>query len=237
MTSQQKPRYTFKKVNKKAEKWERLVQWIKDTHDSDEDRDDSIWDFLGDELGVETNGNESDEPLCKRCCAECGERLNHHVETMNYCNYITNNKIKMCSTCYWNEGWYESDSNEDNKQEILEFIEVKKKLYPNQTSYFSRDSDSDDEQYKQLCPDCDIELGKDVGIMCYNSDKENLTLCYNCYWDNEYYKTDSNEDNQEEIQEYLEGQKQEEEMDLNTKFGLMFIAKSVIEERTGTKLN
>jgi hypothetical protein len=29
----------------------------------------------------------------------------------------------------------------------------------------------------------------------------------------------------------------EEEMDMNTKFGLMFMAKSVIEERTGTKLN
>ena len=50
------------------------------------------------------------------------------------------------------------------------------------------------------------------------------------------------EDLMDFIQEKLLGQEKEEvkpkkeEMDINTKFGLMFYAKSIIEERTGTKL-
>jgi len=42
------------------------------------------------------------------------------------------------------------------------------------------------------------------------------------------------EEEEEEIQQHRQNA---EEMDINTKFGLMMMAKSVIEERTGTKLS
>ena len=42
----------------KAMKWDKLKQAIKDSVD---DPDFDIWDFLGDELGLECNGKEDDE--------------------------------------------------------------------------------------------------------------------------------------------------------------------------------
>ena len=41
-----------------AEKWAALVKWVEDT-DGDEDAD--IWNYLGDELGVEPDGSKNDE--------------------------------------------------------------------------------------------------------------------------------------------------------------------------------
>ena len=56
---------------------------------------------------------------------------------MHYCDYITRKKMTICSTCYWNEDFWQSDMNVDNKEEILELVEVRKKLYPATQSYFS----------------------------------------------------------------------------------------------------
>jgi len=39
-----------------AGKWLKLVEWLKNIED-----DDDIWDFLGDELGVEPDGEENSE--------------------------------------------------------------------------------------------------------------------------------------------------------------------------------
>jgi len=62
----------------------------------------------------------------------------------------------------------------------------------------------DDTQYKELCHECEITLGIDVPIMCYtNPDGSDVTLCNNCYWDNEYWGDDTNEDNEEAIEEYF----------------------------------
>ena len=54
----------------KVEKWDKLIKAIQDSYDEDGERDVDfdIWDFLGDELGVEPsgiepepeNGNETD---------------------------------------------------------------------------------------------------------------------------------------------------------------------------------
>ena len=61
----------------------------------------------------------------------------------------------------------------------------------------------DDTQYKELCHECEITLGIDVPIMCYtNPDGADVTLCNNCYWDNEYWGDDTNEDNEEAIAQY-----------------------------------
>ncbi len=59
-------------------------------------------------------------------------------------------------------------------------------------------------QYEAICdhPDCDRVLDIDCPIMCYeDSDGEDMTLCNDCYMEGEYWKTDCNEDNEEEIEE------------------------------------
>jgi len=63
----------------------------------------------------------------------------------------------------------------------------------------------DDTQYKELCHECEITLGIDVPIMCYTNPDggADVTLCNNCYWDNEYWGDDTNEDNEEAIEEYF----------------------------------
>ena len=60
-------------------------------------------------------------------------------------------------------------------------------------------------QYEAICdhPDCDRVLDIDCPIMCYeDSEGEDMTLCNDCYMEGEYWKTDCNEDNEEEIEEY-----------------------------------
>jgi len=63
-------------------------------------------------------------------------------------------------------------------------------------------------QYQVKCPDCGIRLCIDTPIMCWNNgldenheDYDEETVCSECYWDNKWYETDGNEDNQEEIDE------------------------------------
>ena len=65
----------------------------------------------------------------------------------------------------------------------------------------------DSSQYEEECHWCSCQLSIDVPIMCYEDDKQDFTLCTECYWDCEFYKTDTNEDNQEEIQEYIDEKK------------------------------
>ena len=45
------------KLKAKVVKWEKLKQAIKESYDDDEEFD--IWEFLGDKLGVDTNGDEN----------------------------------------------------------------------------------------------------------------------------------------------------------------------------------
>lgn len=62
-----------------------------------------------------------------------------------------------------------------------------------------------EQQYEEICdhPDCDRVLDIDCPIMCYeDSDGEEKTLCNDCYREADYWKTDCNEDNEEEIEEH-----------------------------------
>jgi hypothetical protein len=65
------------------------------------------------------------------------------------------------------------------------------------------------EQYLKVCDDedCGCVLDIDCPIMCYDDGISEKTLCTTCYWDNEYYITDKNEDNEEEIVEYKKDKK------------------------------
>lgn len=61
-------------------------------------------------------------------------------------------------------------------------------------------------QYQATCPECEKRLCIDTPIMCWNNgekdeDSDEETVCSECYWECEWYKTDKNEDNQEEIEE------------------------------------
>ena len=63
-------------------------------------------------------------------------------------------------------------------------------------------------QYQATCPECENRLCIDTPIMCWNNgldenheDYDEETVCSECYWECEWYKTDGNEDNQEEIEE------------------------------------
>ena len=57
-------------------------------------------------------------------------------------------------------------------------------------------------QYWSKCEECDTRLSINTPIMCYISKEGNdLSLCDNCYWECEYWKHDTNEDNKDEINE------------------------------------
>tara|TARA_R110000803_G_scaffold98418_1_gene166500 strand:- start:22 stop:999 length:978 start_codon:yes stop_codon:yes gene_type:complete len=61
------------------------------------------------------------------------------------------------------------------------------------------------EQYKKKCDnDCGNTLSISTPIMCWSKGKEEKTLCNECYWDGGFYKDDDNEDNEEEIKDYLD---------------------------------
>ena len=84
-------------------------------------------------------------------------------------------------------------------------VELCKNCYETEKAII--ETDSEDEQYEQECAECECILDIDCPIMChYDEDGENTTLCSNCYWDYGYYKTDKNEDNEEEIKDFIEGQ-------------------------------
>jgi len=58
------------------------------------------------------------------------------------------------------------------------------------------------EQYEEPCDNCGVILGEDVPIMCYSNEiGGDETLCSECYYDCEMWKTDENPDNEDEIEE------------------------------------
>jgi len=68
------------------------------------------------------------------------------------------------------------------------------------------EDEEEDDQYKKICDDdgCNCVLCINTPIMCYSNDYEgDLTLCNNCYWDNEYWRDDQNEDNEDEVKDYI----------------------------------
>ena len=62
-----------------------------------------------------------------------------------------------------------------------------------------------DEQYKKVCDDheCIATLTIDTPIMCWNDGKDEKTLCRDC-WEDRWWQTDKNEDNEIEIEEMKE---------------------------------
>jgi len=65
-------------------------------------------------------------------------------------------------------------------------------------------------QYKEPCAECKCTLTIDTPIMCYMNAKEgDATLCSECYWKCEYYEDDENEDNEDEINDFIECHKKD----------------------------
>ena len=60
----------------------------------------------------------------------------------------------------------------------------------------------DEEQYKEECADCDRTLDTNCPIMCWTHREEEKTFCREC-WEDKHWRTDDNEDNQEEIDELI----------------------------------
>lgn len=87
---------------------------------------------------------------------------------------------------------------EDNEIEkpLAKFVNICKKAM----------NEENEAQYQATCPECEKRLCIDTPIMCWNNgekgeDYDEETVCSECYWECEWYKTDKNEDNQEEIEE------------------------------------
>ncbi len=60
------------------------------------------------------------------------------------------------------------------------------------------------EQYNHKCGnECGCVLTINTPIMCWYNENQQLTLCSQCYWDADYWQDDQNQDNKEEIEEYL----------------------------------
>lgn len=55
--------------NDSADKWDKLVEWLKDTKD-EEDTD--IWEFLEDEVGLSATGEDKEESEDYDVCVDCG---------------------------------------------------------------------------------------------------------------------------------------------------------------------
>ena len=71
------------------------------------------------------------------------------------------------------------------------------------------EEEEEDDQYKKICDDddCNCVLCINTPIMCWSNhtkgEEQTLTLCNDCYWDNEYWRHDQNEDNEDEIKDYI----------------------------------
>jgi hypothetical protein len=63
--------------------------------------------------------------------------------------------------------------------------------------------EGEEEQYHKMCDnECCTMLTKDTPIMCYKTDKKEMTLCSTCYWEAGYWEDDENSDNEDEIEEH-----------------------------------
>ena len=71
-------------------------------------------------------------------------------------------------------------------------------------TFFPEEETDPSPQYKQKCDnDCGTILSISTAIMCWSKGEEEKTLCNECYWDGGFYKDDDNEDNEEEIKDYI----------------------------------
>ena len=87
--------------------------------------------------------------------------------------------------------------NETLQKRMRELLEANRQLQKE-----LEEKEEEEDQYDYPCDNCGIKLGEDVPIMCYCSKKEgDKTLCNECYYDCEMWKTDENEDNADEIEE------------------------------------
>lgn len=93
---------------------------------------------------------------------------------------------------------------------LSKFVNICKFKLNNAKKYQKADAlaqaEENEAQYQVKCPDCGIRLSIDTPIMCWTGEtifgaEREETLCSECYWDNEWYESDKNEDNQEEIEE------------------------------------
>ena len=77
------------------------------------------------------------------------------------------------------------------------------------------DEEEDDDQYKQVCgdQDCDRVLDIDCPMMCWNdgTEENEKTLCRECWEVGEYWKTDKNEDNEDDIEAMKEEDEEKED--------------------------
>lgn len=83
------------------------------------------------------------------------------------------------------------------------------KAHPTEADAEGVSEDSDDSQYRQICPGCGTTLCENTYIMTYASEAQwatgdDTTFCYDCYWENEHYRDDHFRDNLEEVAEGVE---------------------------------
>ena len=86
-------------------------------------------------------------------------------------------------------------------QQEIEFL---KRKVVRLEDHIAEKEEEDDTQYKKPCCKCGHILCIDTPIMCYsNAIEGDMTLCSKCYWDNDFWWDDENEDNRDEIKEYM----------------------------------
>jgi len=127
-------------------------------------------------------------------------------------------KFHICDGIYDMEEEYEEEEEEeeeeDEEEEPLQTIKPPK-VGPPPQSYFDRlercrlerleyEARANEPQYKRPCGECGHILCINTSIMCYsNGDEGDKTLCSSCYWDNDFWKDDENEDNMDDIKDYI----------------------------------
>ena len=95
-----------------AEKWAALVKWVEDT-DGDEEAD--IWDFLGDELGVEPDGSKDTECDCG-CLDDEDDEDEYDTLDMKVLGFKTTERLNG----NWNSLLFEIRNYEEKIKKIVE---------------------------------------------------------------------------------------------------------------------
>ena len=123
------------------------------------------------------------------------------------------------SNTHYDDDLDDEDEEEDDEEEDTGEMPPQTIKPPNvgppPQSYFDRiervrnerleyEAKANEPQYKKPCCKCGHILCIDTPIMCYsNTDEGDMTLCSKCYWDNDLWWNDENEDNRDEIMEYM----------------------------------
>ena len=148
--------------------------------------------------------DDRDEAVCEDCyvflekeevCELCGGQNEKEAScrVSEYDSYTLCDDCippdSICSVKEWNERWTKKG------KDTFDFDRMKWK-----------EEEEEDSQYKELCAECKTQLTIDTPIMCYfnKDDSKSCTLCNECYWDCDYWRSDINEDNQEEIEQHKE---------------------------------